>query len=192
MRKISPDITPRDFGKLKVRAASPVKQAEASIFQPVSRGFERMSHEEIIRVIRGDNLSRKRELSRHFVKVNGIYARAVNFLSQIYTWDWFVTPNFPFSEDFSEKKTKQLIKGLDGVLSFLDKSQLKRLMRRWSYSVCEQGCYYGYLVDGEDHLIIQDLPIDFCRSRFLRDGSPVVEMNMEYFWKITTDEKYRE
>lgn len=67
------------------------------------------------------------------------------------------------------------------------------MSRQWSIKICVDGVYYGYLCDDiKTKLVVQDLPIDYCRTRFYHQGNPLVEFNMEYFDKVTADLAMRE
>ena len=45
----------------------------------------------------------------------------------------------------------------------------------------KNGCYYGYLVPSSDSIILQQLPIEYCRSRYSVAGMPAIEFNMKFF-----------
>jgi len=42
----------------------------------------------------------------------------------------------------------------------------------------------------KDHLELQKLPADYCRSRFFKDGMPVIEFNLAFFDSLS-DTLYR-
>ena len=73
------------------------------------------------------------------------------------------------------------------ILLFLDNSNLKKLFGKIALKVVRDGCFYGYIIPKEKRVNIQDLPIDYCRSRFEINNRPVVEFNMKYF-----DEKFKD
>ena len=47
--------------------------------------------------------------------------------------------------------------------------------------VIKNGCYYGYIVPSNDALILQQLPIGYCRSRYTVNNMPAIEFNMKFF-----------
>lgn len=53
-----------------------------------------------------------------------------------------------------------------------------------------QGAYYGYVVPSAESLVLQDLPIEFCRSRYSVGGLPAVEFDMRFF-DTFKDPQYR-
>lgn len=50
-----------------------------------------------------------------------------------------------------------------------------------SLEVIKNGCYYGYIVDSKENLILQQLPADYCRSRYSVGQNAAVEFNMRFF-----------
>ena len=47
--------------------------------------------------------------------------------------------------------------------------------------------YYGYIVEGTDGLVLQELPAKYCRSRYSIGNQPAIEFDMRFF-----DEKFRD
>jgi hypothetical protein len=48
-------------------------------------------------------------------------------------------------------------------------------------SAIKDGAYYGYVVPSNTSLVLQQLPVNYCRSRYSKNNMPVVEFNMRYF-----------
>lgn len=186
-----------DFGLLKVRNAK-IQQAQTPILAADQFGggkhFDKMSHTELIRIVEGQDLAQKRELSKWMFDKNGVYARSVRYLSDIYKFDFLIyCPSLAFEDEIQESKRKQIMKKYDAVLEHFDNSAIQLLCRRWTIAICSQGSYYGYICDDiSDKIVIQDLPTDYCRSRFLYRGLPLVEFNVQYFEKVAKDENQRE
>ena len=67
------------------------------------------------------------------------------------------------------------------ILLYLDNSELKRLFGEIALKVVKNGCYYGYLISNNKRIIVQELPVNYCRSRFIVNGRPAIEFNMRYF-----------
>ena len=155
-------------------------------------GFERMSHEQLIKICKGTDLAQIRALSNWFAKVNGMYGRAVRYIADINKFDYLIYPDLNLAEDIEEKDGERILKEFDKVLTYFDNSAIQALCRKIAIRVCIDGCYYGYICDDvPDRLVIQDLPVKYCRSRFLRRGVPTVEFNMKYFDDIAKDEASR-
>ena len=57
---------------------------------------------------------------------------------------------------------------------FLENSNLKKKFNEIALEVVKKGCYYGYRVDSPNKIILQDLPQDYCRSRFTVNDRPAI------------------
>jgi hypothetical protein len=56
-----------------------------------------------------------------------------------------------------------------------------------------KGGYYGLLHDNGDNVVIQDLPFDYCRSRFKNaQDIDIVEFNMKFFDTIRDEQLRKE
>lgn len=193
IRKANEQKPNRDFGLLKVRSLK-IKQSEAVIYKQEDKttNFARMSNDRLIKIAQGTDLTQIRELSRWFFQTNGMYARAVRYLSDIYKFDFMIYPNLDLDDELEDGETKKILKKFNEVLEHFDNSAIQLMSRKWAIQVCLEGVYYGYICDDiNDKLVIQDLPVNYCRSRFLHRGLPLVEFNVQYFDKVTSDETYR-
>lgn len=189
-RKSAPPT--RDFGVLKVRQMK-VKQSEAVIYDKLDQDFSRMSNDRLIKICTGKDISQKRALSRWFFEVNGMYNRAVRYLADINKFDFMLYPNLDLDKEIQDNESEKILKKFNEVLEHFDNSAIQLLCRKWAAQICLDGAYYGYVCDDiNDKLVIQDLPTDFCRSRFQHRGWPLVEFNVDYFNKVTSNEDTRE
>lgn len=183
---------PRDFGVLKVRSMK-IKQSQGVIYDKIDTDFARMSNDRLVNICRGKDLSQKRALSRYFFETNGMYNRAVRYLADIYKFDFMLYPNLDLEKEIQDAEQEKILKRFNEVLEHFDNSAIQLLCRKWAAQVCLDGAYYGYICDDiNDKLVIQDLPIDYCRSRFLHRGLPLVEFNVDYFNKVTSNDDVRE
>ncbi len=175
----------RDFGVLKGRRQK-ISQSQSIIYNSKNENsFSRMSNQQIISLIKKGNDKRQlRALSTWFAATNGIYSRAVRYLSDIYRFDFLLYPNFDLEDNLEQEKHQKILKNFNKILEHFDESSIQLLSRKWASKVCYEGCYYGYICDDiNDKLAIQDLPIDYCRSRFFNRSRPIVEFNVQYFKK---------
>lgn len=98
-------------------------------------------------------------------------------MATLYRYDWYVAP-----EIYDEKvKEDKVIDELTRVLAFLDDSSIASTCENMAREIIVKGAYYGYLVDSKDCCVLQQLPINYCRSRYFVNGRPVVEFNMQFF-----------
>lgn len=183
----------RDFGLLKIRTAK-IKQSTTIIKDGSNvTNFSRMDNERLIQIIEGTDLTQIRALSRWYAQKDGIYSRAVRYIADLYRFDFMLYPNIDLEDELKETHIKKILKQFNIILEHFDGSSIQQMCRRWANEVCLVGAYYGYICDDvNDQLVIQDLPINYCRTRFLHRGKPLIEFNVEFFDKVTRDEKYRE
>lgn len=196
-KRVNTPRPPMDFGLLKVRKMT-IKPAEAIIYKEDTKGrnsvdWTRQTHDKMIETTKGTDLKQIRSLSKYFFQTNGVYARAVRYLADIYKYDFLLYPNLDLDLEMTDEFSDKILKKFNVLLEHFDNSAIQLMCRKWANTVCIEGCYYGYICDDvNDKLVVQDLPVDFCRSRFLYKGMPLVEFNVQYFDKVTSDPKYRE
>jgi hypothetical protein len=181
---ISPSVidAPTQFNKLKVGA----KALDDAILKigNLSKIDPRLADKgEVLRAIRSYDLKAMREISDFFYKVSGIYSRILRYMAFMYRYDWMVTP---FVGDENMKKEK-LLMGFYNSLSMLDNFKVKKNLGEIALKVLKNGCYYGYKIPMENTIVLQELPVNYCRSRFNHGNKPAVEFNMKYF-----DEQFRD
>ena len=104
----------------------------------------------------------------------------------MYRYDWYIVPEVL---DDTVKEDK-ILKDFSRMLSFLDNSYIKTVCGDIALKVLIEGCYYGYVVDSTSSIVIQELPVDYCRTRYSVRGMPAIEFNMAFFDKFI-DTNYR-
>ena len=138
---------------------------------------------EVLRAINSYDLKAMRDISNFFYRVSGIYSRLLRYLAFMYRYDWMVTP---YVNDEEIKKEK-LLKGFYGCLNTLDNFKVKKKFGEIALQILRNGCYYGYKVPYKGSFVLQELPVNYCRSRFFNGDKPAVEFNMKFF-----DEQFRD
>ncbi len=124
-----------------------------------------------------------REISNYFYATSGIYQRLCNYFAVLYKYDWYIVPEIFDSEVKEDKVLKDFVK----ILSYLDSSHIKKMCGDIALEVVKNGAYYGYIVPNQDSLILQQLPCNYCRSRYFIGDKPAIEFNMRFF-----DDKFRD
>lgn len=119
-----------------------------------------------------------RVLSQYFYKTSGIYRRMCDYFATLYRYDWYVTAQV---NDFDNTDSKKVFKDFMKILDFLDASYIKKLCGDIALAVIRDGCYYGYLVPSKESVVLQQLPSNYCRSRYFVKNMPAIEFNMAYF-----------
>lgn len=147
--------------------------------------------EEILRIVQQGTPIERAALSEFFFTTNGLYKRIILHYATFLTYSWVLVP-YPKDKsgkgDISERKTAvQYYNAADFCTTF----QIDRKCAVFAKEVLVKGAYYGLIHDEEDTVVIQDLPFDYCRSRFKNAHDvDIVEFNMQFFDQIR-DENLR-
>ena len=144
----------------------------------------------ILRAIDTYDLKAMREISNFFYKTSGIYARIIRYMAFMYRYDWYVTP-YVNDKDIDKEK---LLKKFNGALSTLDNFGVKKTLGEIALKVLLNGAYYGYKVPiSNNTTTLQELPVNYCRSRWFCGKKPAVEFNMRFFDECfkNTDQKIK-
>ena len=175
-----------EYGKIKVGLKS-LSDATITLgsIQEANReyGDKRM----IMKALSSHNLPTMREISKYFYRTSGIYERTCNYFASMYRYDWYVVPEV-YDDQVEESK---LITEFNSVLNYLDNSYIKKLCGDIAQKVIVEGAYYGCILETESGLTLQELPINYCRSRYSVGNNPVVEFNMSFFDDKFPDVSYR-
>ena len=139
------------------------------------RGFR--NKEFVIQALINNDIPTLREISRYFYKTNGIYQKIVNYFATMYRYDWYMVPEL-LSDNAKEEK---VVADFTKVLSYFDASHIKKLCGDFALRVVRDGVYFGYAYEGENSILVQDLPWRWCRSRFKIAGMPAIEFDMTFF-----------
>ena len=184
-----------DFSKIKIG----IKSLDDAVFNlgDYKKINPRLANKEtVLRAMHTGDLLTMKEISNFFYKTSGIYSRLCRYMAYLYRYDWLITPyinnnndsssNKKISEIGSETKdtkgNKKVLETFHNALFYLDNFEVKRFFGEVALKVLRNGCYYGYLIPKKDKMVVQELPIEYCRSRFTVDGQrPAVEFNMRFF-----------
>ena len=128
-----------------------------------------------------------RIISDFFYNASGIYQTVCNYFAFLYRYDWYIYP-----ENVKENaKTDKVLEEYVKILSYLDNSYIKKICGDIALKVVKHGCYYGYIINSAKGVVLQELPLEYCRSRFNVEGAPVIEFNMAFFDDKFVDPAYR-
>ena len=169
---------PTDFSKIKVGIKT-LSDATLKLGDLCKINPFLATKENVLKAIHFCDYEKMRDISNYFYKISGIYQRLCRYMAYMYRYDWLVTPYYT-----DLIKPDKLLESFNKVLLYLDNFQAKRFFGEVALKVIRNGCYYGYLIAKGNSITIQQLPIRYCRSRFVADGQPVVEFNMRYFDEI--------
>lgn len=131
----------------------------------------------VLKAIDRYDLRAMREISDFFYKTSGIYSRILRYMAFMYRYDWFVTP---YVNDESMKDT-EVLDGFHKSLTTLNNFGVKKKLGDIALKVLRNGAYYGYKIEQNGNVVLQELDPNYCRSRFFYGDKPAVEFNMKYF-----------
>ena len=167
-----------DFEKIKV-GAKVLDDATFKLGDLKSINPRLANKKSVLEAINNYDLAEMREISEFFYKTSGIYSRLVRYMAFMYRYDWFLTPNAYANKE--QLKTDKVAGEFYHCLEVLDRFSVKKTLGNIALTVLRQGCYYGYVVKQGNDIVLQDLPTDYCRSRFNYGDKPAVEFNMRFF-----------
>ena len=154
-----------------------------------SVSYKDFTIEEIEEIIRSGEISAIRELSRYFYRTNGRYRNNINFLANLFLYDTLVTPVYEVGKGSKTQITKAFYNACGFVEALNVKSTLGRITREW----LKTGVYYGILQEYGNKVVVQDLPVEYCRTRYKDfNDLPILEFNITYFITKYEDEKIRD
>ncbi|MBQ0142055.1 MAG: hypothetical protein KBT06_04525 [Prevotellaceae bacterium] len=186
INKAQPRTPNVDFSKIKVGP----KQLEDAVinlgtFKKVdSRLGDKCT---VLKAIYDNDYETMREISDFFFRTSGIYSRLCRYMAKLYRYDWLVTPYI--NDD--KQKPEKVLTTFHQILGLLDNFGVKRFFGDVALKVIRYGCYYGYLVESNGKVAIQELPVAYCRSRFNVNGRPAIEFNMRFFDDYFRDTEQR-
>lgn len=142
-----------------------------------------LSKMEVLKSLYKRDMKELRNISNVFYSISGIYRRVCNLFACLYRYDWYIVPE-THSDNVNEDK---IIQDFQKMLNFFDNSNLRKMCGDIALEVIRNGVYYGYIIPAGDRLVLQDLPVNYCRSRYSIGDIPVVEFDMRYFDTIRDD-----
>ena len=118
-----------------------------------------------------------RYISNFYYDISGVYQRVCNYVAFLYRYDWYIA-----AETYDDSvKEEKVLKDFYRMLNYFDNSYIKKICGDIALQVVKNGCYYGYIVPSEKNLILQELPVRYCRTRYSVNNTPVVEFDMRFF-----------
>lgn len=177
---------PTEYGKIK-SGTKTLEDATLNLgaIQRETKG--RYSKRIVLQALAENDVPKLREISNFFYKSNGTYSRLCNYVATMYRYDWYIVPEVYKRGTNADTIVEEWHK----VLRFMDNTYVSKICGEMALGVVKNGAYYGYLVPTSSGIIIQELPINFCRSRYNVGNLPVVEFNMRFFDVAFPDTAYR-
>ena len=141
------------------------------------KGHQFASKQYIIKCLMDRNVEELRNISNFYYNMNGIYERVCNYFAQLYRYDWYVVPEV-LDDSIKEEK---ILKDFAKILNYLDNSYIKKISGDIALEIMKNGCYYGYITSSGTELLLQQLPVGYCRSRYKVGNNWAIEFNMKFF-----------
>lgn len=149
-----------------------------------------IKREDVEKLLLANNVVELRKLSELYFRKSGIYSRLCRYMANLYRYDMFVTP-IVYDQSLYETKSEKIVEGWYKSCRYLENSNLKRTFGDIALKVIKRGCYYGYKLVGKNGCYIQELPVEYCRSRYSVNGTSAVELNVKFFDECYPDPTYR-
>ena len=178
---------PMDYGKIKVGTKT-LDDAVLNLGSMPKIRHDFGNKAFILQAISERNLPLIREISNYFYNTNGIYSKVCDYFAYLYRYDWYITPEI---KDESEKSFEKALIDFNNILGYLDNSHVKKVCGDIASEVVKNGAYYGYISPSKNGLVLQQLPINYCRTRFNIGDMPVIEFDMRFFDENFRDINYR-
>lgn len=177
-----------DYNKIKVGGKSLKDDAFLNIDAAWAiRNNKPINKKAVLKAITTKDIPTMRAISDYFFGKSGIYERLIKYMAHFYRYDIFVTP-VQYQKQLPQTK---VIEGWYKACLFLENSKLKKHLGDIAVKVLKDGAYYGYKIVQSDRAFLQELPIDYCRSRYSYNGKPAVEFCVKYFDDVFADNEYR-
>ena len=165
-----------DFAKIRVGGKT-LDDAVINVGSLKKANNKLADKDTILRALNNNDYAFMREVSNFFYETSGIYSRLCRYLANLYRYDWVITP---YVNSDSLKKEK-LLTEFNKVLFYIDNMAVKKNCGDMVLKVVKNGVYYGYIVDNGVRSVIQELPPEYCRSRYMANNRPIVEFNVKFF-----------
>ena len=175
-----------DFGRMKIGKKT-LEEAVLDLTTLKQANKSYNDKQKILRALANRDLPALREISNYFYRTSGIYFRICNYFAQMYRYDWYIVPEI-YADEVKEEK---IVGEFHKVLNFLDNSYIKKTCMDIALQVIKNGAYYACLVPSKNGIVFQELPINYCRSRYSVGHTPIIELNMQYFDSAFADVQYR-
>ena len=181
--------SPHEFNKMRIDGKLYHDDVimKASEFASSDRRRNGIKKDDVMRALENNDTQKLRTISNYFFIKSGIYSRLCRYMAYLYRYDWLITP-IRYDEKIKDEK---MTEGWLKANAFLDNCQLKKTFGEIALKVLRNGCYYGYKIDQKDASYLQELPADYCRSRYKLNNDHIIEFNVKFFDDNFKDVDYR-
>lgn len=170
-------------------SAEPMVAMDENVFQTVSglmssrKRTTVYTKEQAEEVIQSGTPEELRKLSQSFFYTSGFYRRLIIYYSTLLNYTPLLIPHMcGGKKKITDKKySKKYYDSLELIAAL----NYEQLCRHFAQVTLVEGAYYGIIKQAEGQYYVQDLPYEYCRSRYRSfTGVDIVEFNLEWFDKI--------
>ena len=159
-----------DFNKLRIDGTMFRDDVTMNTSKFDSLKRRRLKKHDVERALERRDIKELRAISNYYFIKSGIYSRLCRYMAYLYRYDWTIVP-IRYDDKIKDEK---VIEGWLKATLFLDNCFLKKNYGEIALKVVRNGAFYGYKVKQKNACFFQELPIDYCRSRFKLNGNPIV------------------
>lgn len=177
----------------KKEIASMIATTQAALIKSNSREAtnnrfrQNFTKEEIHRIITEGTAVEKAGLSSYFFSVSGVYKRIVLHYATFLAYAWTLVPHMKKLGDKLKDKKNQKV--YFDAAEFCSSFGIERKCALFAKEVLVNGGYYGIIHDNGANVAIQNLPFEYCRSRYKNPQDvDIVEFDMRFFDTIRDEE----
>ena len=165
------------------------EKTDSKYSRSYTRRFEK---DQIKRIVEQGTPIEQAELSEFFFSTNGLYKRIVLHYATFLTYSWILVPYPKDKYGRGKINEKNTAKTYYEASDFCTTFQIDRKCTLFAKEILVKGAYYGLLRDEGKDVVIQDLPFNYCRSRFKNaQDVDIVELDLRFFDTIR-DEQLRD
>lgn len=135
----------------------------------VSERFS-VSHDRMLKALNDKEIATLRNASNHFFHVSGEYRRLVEYRAYLLRNDYIIFPTV----DCVAPKWKK-------IQNYIHAQNMKATHSEIALCVVRDGVWYGYERQLNDSIYFQTLDYNYCRSRFVINGTRAVEFDLTFF-----------
>lgn len=128
--------------------------------------------------IENNNVDKLREVSNYFFLASGQYRGLVQYLSNILTFDYLIIPKIKKSDVL---KSDRFDRDYQYILDYTDNSYIEETERFITFITLLDGVFYGYERQIDNIVSVQQLPPQYCRSKYKVNGTFGVEFDLRFF-----------
>ena len=140
--------------------------------------FQDFTLDEIREIMRSGDEQDIVQLSLYYYRTDGEYRNNINFLASLFLYDTMVIPRT--SEGKGSKA--QIMNNFEKACDFVEALDLPNTLYHTTLEWLLKGVYYGILREKNGKVTLQDLPAQYCRSRFKDyNNLHLLEFNLTYF-----------